>query len=112
MINPYEMMYDSRMDVYRYQDKKDDAGFDASGESLVASSVKCRYSISAQSNAGVPVPGVQTSNQLFCGLGTDIREGDKVIVTLISGQQVALRVGEAHPYSFQYQCRVERNEKL
>ena len=39
-------MYDSVMDVYRYQDKKDDAGFDASGESLVASSVKCRYSIS------------------------------------------------------------------
>ena len=44
MFNPYEVMYDSVMDVYRYQDKKDDAGFDASGESLVASSVKCRYS--------------------------------------------------------------------
>lgn len=112
MINPYEMMYDSRMDVYRYQDTTGSDGFDMSGETCVASGIKCRYSISAQSNAGVPVPSVQTSNQLFCGLGTDIREGDKVIVTLISGQQVALRVGEAHPYSFQYQCRVERNEKL
>lgn len=112
MINPYELMYDSRMDVYRYQDATDGDGFDTSGEICVASGIKCRYSISAQSNAGVPVPGVQTCNQLFCGLGTDIREGDKVIVTLISGQQVALRVGEAHPYSFQYQCRVERNEKL
>ena len=109
MINPYEMMYDSRMDVYRYQDTTGSDGFGMSGETCVASGIKC---ISAQSNAGVPVPGVQTSNQLFCGLGTDIREGDKVIVTLISGQQVALRVGEAHPYSFQYQCRVERNEKL
>ena len=105
MINPYELMYDSRMDVYRYQDATDGDGFDTSGEICVASGIKCRYSISAQSNAEVPVPGVQTSNQLFCGL-------DKVIVTLISGQQVALRVGEAHPYSFQYQCRVERNEKL
>ena len=28
MFNPYEVMYDSVMDVYRYQDKKDDAGFD------------------------------------------------------------------------------------
>ena len=112
MINPYEMMYDSRMDVYRYQDVTDGDGFDTSGETCVASDIKCRYSISAQNNAGVPVPGVQTSNQLFCGLDIDIRESDKVIVTLRSGQQVALRVGEVHPYSFQYQCRVERNEKL
>lgn len=111
MFNPYEVMYDSVMDVYRYQDKKDDAGFDASGESLVASSVKCRYSISSQGAAGSPVPSLQASNQLFCGLETDIREGDKVVVTLRNGHKVKLRVGEAHPYSFQYQCRVERDEK-
>ena len=54
MFNPYEVMYDSVMDVYRYQDKKDDAGFDASGESLVASSVKCRYSISNQEARCLP----------------------------------------------------------
>lgn len=62
--------------------------------------------------AGIPTPGIQISNQLFCGLEVDIREGDKVIVTLRNGQKVSLRVGEVHPYSFQYQCRVERNEKL
>lgn len=111
MLNPYEVMYDSVMDVYRYQGKKDDAGFDASGESLVASGVKCRYSISSQGAAGSPVPSMQVSNQLFCGLETDIREGDKVVVTLRNGQKMKLRVGEAHPYSFQYQCRAERDEK-
>lgn len=111
MFNPYEVMYDSVMDVYRYQDKKDDAGFDASGESLVASSVKCRYSISSQGAAGSPVPSLQAANQLFCGLETDIREGDKVVVALRNGHKVKLRVGEAHPYGFQYQCRVERDEK-
>lgn len=111
MFNPYEVMYDSVMDVYRYQDKKDDAGFDASGESLVTSSVKCRYSISSQGAAGSPVPSLQASNQLFCGLETDIREGDKVVVTLRNGHKVKLRVGETHPYGFQYQCRVERDEK-
>ena len=26
MFNPYEAMYDSVMDVYRYRDTKDDAG--------------------------------------------------------------------------------------
>ena len=111
MFNPYEVMYDSVMDVYRYQDKKDDAGFDASGESLVASSVKCRYSISSQGAAGSPVPSLQASNQLFCGLEPDIREGDKEVVTLRNGHKVKLRVGETHPYGFQYQCRVERDEK-
>lgn len=111
MFNPYEAMYDSVMDVYRYRDTKDDAGFDASDESLVASSVKCRYSISNQGAAGSPVPSLQASNQLFCGLETDIREGDKVVVTLRNGHKVKLRVGEAQPYSFQYQCRVERDEK-
>lgn len=111
MINPYEVMYDSVMDVYRHQDTKDDAGFDVSGESLVASGVKCRYSVSNQGVAGSPVPSLQASNQLFCGLETNIREGDKVMITLRNGKTVKLRVGEVHPYSFQYQCRVERIEK-
>ena len=57
------------------------------------------------------MPSLQASNQLFCGLETDIREGDKVVVALRNGHKVKLRVGEAHPYSFQYQCRVERDEK-
>lgn len=112
MLNPYEIMYDARMNVYRYRNATDSDGFDTSGETCVASGIKCRYSISGQTIAGIPTPGIQTSNQLFCGLEVDIREGDKVIVTLRSGQKVPLRVGEVHPYSFQYQCRVERNEKL
>ena len=111
MLNPYAVMYDSTMDVYRYQDAKDDDGYESSGECCIVSGVKCRYSISGQSLAGSPVPSLQASNQLFCGLETDIREGDKVVVTLKNGQQAKLRVGEVHPYSFQYQCRVERDEK-
>ena len=100
MFNPYEVMYDSVMDVYRYQDKKDDAGFDASGESLVASSVKCRYSISNQGTAGSPVPFLQAANQLFCGLETDIREGETVNVFLyrifaLRGDSVQLIENEA-----------------
>lgn len=112
MFNPYEVMYDSMMEVYRYQRTKDEAEFDTYTEVRVMSGIKCRYSISGQNNASTPVPTVQSSNQLFCGLETDIQEGDKVVVTLRTGQQVALRVGEVHPYSFQYQCRVERDETL
>lgn len=111
MYNPYERMYDVVMDIYRYQNAKDDAGFDTSEDVRVASRVKCRYSLSGQSTASLPVPSVSASNQLFCGLETDIQEGDKVVVTLRNGKEIRLRVGEVHPYSFQYQCRVERDEK-
>ena len=111
MLNPYAVMYDSTMEVYRSERATDSAGFDSSEEYCIASGVRCRYSISGQSNATLPVPSLQASNQLFCGLETDIRAGDKVVVTMRTGQQVTLRVGEVHPYSFQYQCRVERDEK-
>ena len=111
MLNPYEVLYDSMMDVYRYQNAKDDAGFDTSGDVGVASKVKCRYSLSGQNTAGLPVPSVSANNQLFCGLETDIQEGDKVVVTLRNGKEIHLRVGEVHPYTFQCQCRVERDEK-
>lgn len=111
MLNPYEVLYDSEMNIYRYQNAKDDAGFDTSGDVCVASRVKCRYSLSGQNTAGLPVPSVSANNQLFCGLEADIQEGDKVVVTLRSGKEFRLRVGEVHPYTFQYQCRVERDEK-
>lgn len=111
MLNPYEIMYDAVMDVYRYQETQQD-GFDQLEESLVASGVKCRYSISSQNNAASPAPDVSSSNQLFCGLDADIQEGDHLIVTLRNGQKVDLKLGEVHPYSFQYQCRVERNTRF
>ena len=51
MINPYAVMYDATMDVYRYQDATDTEGFNSSEEKCVASGIKCRYSISGQSLA-------------------------------------------------------------
>ena len=65
-----------------------------------------------QVNTGSTCLLCQASNQLFCGLKTDIREGDKAVVMLRSGQSIVLRIGEVHPYSFQYQCRAERDETV
>ena len=48
---------------------------------------------------------------LCVGLDTDIKEGDRAEVTLRDGCMVSLQVGEVHPYSFQYQCRVERKAR-
>ena len=40
MINPYAVMYDATMDVYRYQDATDTEGFNSSEEKCVASGIK------------------------------------------------------------------------
>ncbi len=111
MLNPYEVMYDAVMEIRRHQHLTDEAGYDTSVQMVMATGVKCRYSISNQGTSGSPVPSIQASNQLFCGLETDILEGDEAIVTLRNGRTVKLRVGEVHPYSFQYQCCAERIEK-
>lgn len=34
MINPYAVMYDATMDVYRYQDATDTEGFNSSEEKM------------------------------------------------------------------------------
>ncbi len=110
MYNPYAVMYDATMAIYRYQDVAAE-GYTDKAETLIAGDIKCRYSLSGQSLTGSPDPNLAANNQLFCGLETDIKEGDRIEVTLRNGQKVSLQVGEVHPYSFQYQCRVERNEK-
>lgn len=110
MYNPYAIMYDAVMDIYRYQDAESD-GYSEKSEKLIASGIKCRYSLSGQSLVGSPDPSLTANNQLFCGLDTDINEGDRVEVALRNGQKISLQVGEVHPYSFQYQCRVERRER-
>ena len=109
MLNPYAIMYDSTMDIYRHIEKKDGA-FDQSDEVLVSSGIKCRYSISEQNIVGSPVPSLNGTNQLFCGLGTNIKSGDNLIVTMRTGKTAELTVGDVHPYSFQYQCEVEKRE--
>lgn len=107
MYNPYTLMYDAVMDIYRYTDAEAD-GYTDKTEKLAASGVKCRYSLSGQSITGSPEPSLRADNQLFCDRDTDIKEGDRVEVTLRDGSKISLQVGEVHPYSFQYQCRVER----
>ena len=110
MYNPYAVMYDAVMDIYRYKDTETD-GYTDKKEIIVSNGVKCRYSLSGQSLTGIPEPSLSANNQLFCGLDTDIKEGDRAEVTLRDGCMVSLQVGEVHPYSFQYQCRVERKAR-
>jgi hypothetical protein len=102
-------MYDARMDVYRWQDVEVD-GFTRKQKVLGASDRPCRYSSSGQVATGAPNPSVQNSHKLFCGLEEDIREGDHLVVTLRIGRQIEVDLGECHPYTYQWQCEIRRDD--
>lgn len=109
MFNPYAVMYDAKMDVYRWE-KVPDGSFTKRGKVPVASDRPCRYSASGQAATGNPNPSIQNSHKLFCGLEEDIREGDHLVITLRAGKTVEVDLGECHPYTFQWQCEIKRDD--
>ena len=110
MINPYAVMYDAKMDVYRRQEVTE-GDFTKHKPVLIASGCKCRYSVSGQVSKGEPNPSITNSHKLFCGLDEDIREGDCMVITLRNGKVVNVILGECHPYSYQWQCEVKRDDE-
>ena len=109
MLNPYAVMYDAKMDVYRWQEVEE-GNITKHKKVLVSSSRPCRYSSSGQVSIGSPNPYIQNRHTLFCGLDEDIREGDHLIVTLRTGKVVEVDLGECHPYTYQWQCEIKRDD--
>lgn len=109
MYNPYEVMYDARMDVYRWQDLEVD-GITKMQKVQLYAGRKCRYSSSGQAPTGVPVPSITNSHKLFCGLNEDIQEGDHLVITLRTGKVIEVDLGECHPYTYQWQCEIKRDD--
>ena len=109
MINPYAAMYDAVMTVWRWRDVQT-GGYDKQELYTVEEGVPCRYSTSGQISTGTPNPSIVNSHTLFCGLDVDIQEGDRVTVQLRTGKILELSVGECHPYTYQWQCEVKRDD--
>lgn len=109
MLNPYAVMYDAKMDVYRWTDVEVD-GITKQVRVAVATGRPCRYSSSGQVSVGAPNPAIGNSHTLFCGLEEDVREGDQLLVTLRAGKTVEVDLGECHPYTYQWQCEVKRDD--
>lgn len=110
MVNPYAVMYDAMMDVYRWQDVEEN-NITKHKKVLTASGRKCRYSSSGQVATGAPNPSISNSHKLFCGLDEDIREGDHLVITLRTGKVVECDLGECHPYTYQWQCEIKRDDE-
>jgi len=102
-------MYDARMDIYRWEDTEVNE-ITKHVKKVVATDRPCRYSSSGQVPAGVPDASIQNSYRLFCGLDEDVKEGDRLIITLRTGKVVDVDLGECHPYSYQWQCEIKRDD--
>ncbi|UWO86375.1 hypothetical protein NQ487_05525 [Hungatella hathewayi] len=111
MRNPYARMYDAKMDVYRWTDVEID-GITKQVRAAVATGRPCRYSSSGQVSTGAPNPAIVNSHKLFCSLEEDIREGDQLLITLRTGKNIEADLGECHPYSYQWQCEIKRDDNV
>ena len=110
MISPLERLWKDRMDIYRWVEVKVN-GVTKSKEELIDENIKCQYSKGSLTNTGEEgVPTLINSYTLFCSLLTDLREGDRVVVTQRNGRQVTLSVGEGFPYTNHMEFSVKRDD--
>ena len=98
------------MNIYRWEEYIKN-GVTKSEEKLLYSGVKCHYSKSSLTNTGEGVPALVNSHTLFCSLDTDIKEGDRIIVTQRNGNQIALTIGEGISYTGHMEFSVKRSEE-
>jgi hypothetical protein len=104
-----QRLWKDTMNIYRYEEYEEN-GVTKNGDVLKHSGVKCHYSKCSLTDAGTEgIPTLINSYSLFCALETDLREGDKVVVTQRNGRQVVLAVGEGFPYSSHQEFKVKRD---
>jgi hypothetical protein len=110
-MSALQRLWKDTMDIYRYEKYEED-GITKSRKALKYSGIKCHYSKGSLTDTGENgVPTLINSYTLFCGLETDLKEGDEVIVTQRNGRQVKLTVGEGFPYSNHQEFSVKRSDK-
>ena len=109
MYNPYAVMYDARMTVKRWQDVEVD-GYTKHQPVEIARDRLAGTVLPARCQPKRRNPSIQNSHKLFCGLDEDVQEGDLIEITLRTGKVVEVTLGECHPYSFQWQCEVKRDD--
>ncbi|MEG0565827.1 MAG: hypothetical protein RR590_06355, partial [Hungatella sp.] len=79
-------------------------------KSPVVVGISCRYSSSGQVGTGAPNPSIANSHKLFCGINEDVKEGDQLLVTFKNGKVIEVSLGECHPYTYQWQCEIKRDD--
>jgi len=111
-MSALERLWKDRMDIYRWVEVAEE-GITRQKEKLLYEGVKCHFSKGSLTDIGKDgVPALVNSYTLFCSLDTDLKEGDKVIVTQRNGRKVTLTVGEGFLYSSHQEFSVKREETV
>ncbi len=110
-MNALERLWMDKMDIYRYVDQVVN-GVTKTKPTLIHSDIKCKYSKGALSDTEEGVPNIKNRQTLFCSIDTDLKEGDKIIVTQRNGKTVILAVGEGFPFAAHMEFDVKRSEKI
>lgn len=109
-MSALQRLWKDTMDIYRYEEYEVD-NVTKSHEVCKYTSIKCHYSKGNLTDTGTEgVPTLVNTHMLFCALETDLREGDRIIITQRNGRQVSLSVGEGFPYTHHQEFSVKRSD--
>jgi len=109
-MSPFERLWKDRMNIYRWVEYLVN-GVTKNREELIHSDIKCHYSKGSLTDTGTDgIPTLINSHTLFCSQGTDLIEGDKVIVTQPNSRKISLSIGEGFPYMQSMQFSVKRDD--
>ena len=103
-----------QVDIYRTEDTRKTGSFITKQQEVIkASHVQCHYS---QRNKKIPTEDgaarTVSEHSLFCPLRTDIKEGDRLVITQRNGSVINATAGEIFPYTGKLQISVKRDDVI
>lgn len=109
-MSALKKLWKDKMDIYRYVEITV-SNVTKSKEDKIHSNEPCHYSKKSLGNSGEEgIPILESTHTLFCGLDTDIIEGDRVIITKPNGKVFTFKVGEGFPYTTHMEFSLKRDD--
>jgi hypothetical protein len=111
-MSALERLWKDKMSVYRWE-KSIVNGITKNTLPAVPlySDVKCHLSKPKLTDTGMEgAPSIINSYILFCALETDLKEGDRIIVTMKDGKTRTLDIGEGIPYKSHQEFSAKRDD--
>lgn len=107
-----ERLWKDKMSIYRWNTSVVN-GITKNTLSAVPlySEIKCHLSKPKLTDTGTDgAPSIINSYTLFCAIETDLKEGDRIIVTKKDGRTIVLDIGEGFPYKSHQEFSAKRDD--
>lgn len=109
-MNPYTVLWKDKMEIWRNGEIKVD-GITRQEETNLYSDVPCHLSKNslATLDEGETAETI-SSHMIFCDVATDIKLGDRIVVTKPNGFIIVVTAGEVFPYTYKLEVKVKRSD--